>query len=323
MATSYCKNNNFTFSSLYCLKAIGAFFVICIHCYSPWILFPIIRTAVPIFFIISGFFLFSENKDNAIEKCKRSLKKICWITLYANLFYYIAFYGIHNIVPWQNLENFLVYLFFGTTLSEHLWYLNAFIETIIIFLFALKYNFISKLFWCIPLFLAIGLLTGKYNFVFNLPNFPGLTRNFVTMGIPGLGIGWLIRKHASKILSYISVPILITFIILIISFIEICYLQFTNKIYYGDFIITTFILAAGFMIIGIKFPTLGYNTFLEFIGKKYSTSIYVFHFFIVKLFELFNEKFLQLPSISFPIIIFFLTIFFLIIWQKCSKKYFI
>ena len=179
-----------SFSSIYCLKVLGAFFVICIHCFDPWFIFPIIRTAVPFFFIISGFFLYRDNLEQALDKCIKTFSKIFWITLYANFFYYICYYVPNDIFPFRSLKSLIGFIVVGNTFGFHLWYLNAYLETLLVIIIAIKLRLLRQL-WCfIPICVIVGLITGKYEFLFPyIPNNLILSRNFFTIGIPCFGIG--------------------------------------------------------------------------------------------------------------------------------------
>lgn len=317
-----CSNKTI-YSSIYCLKALGAFFVICIHCYGPWPIFALIRTAVPLFFMISGFFLYNEDSAIAIEKCVRAFKKIFWITLYANIFYYLCYNVPDNLVPFKSFTFFIGYLGVGSSLGFHLWYLNAFLEALFVVIIALKFNLLNRLWYRIPFFVLLGLVSGKYEFLFPyIPNNLILSRNFLTMGVSCFGIGWLIKKYNSELIKFFRSPVLLTIEIFILSEIEVTILKFTDTFLLGDYLITTFPLAASILLIGVKYPHWGKHSLMEFIGKKYATYVYVFHVFIQRLFDSFYDKLPHIPDIIIPFIVFGLTILFIIVWQKCSKSFF-
>lgn len=308
------------YSSIYCLKALGAFFVVCIHCFGPWIIFPIIRTAVPFFFIISGFFIYREDPQRALIKCVEAFKKVFWITLYANLFYYIACYLPTDLLPIKSLKSLVEFITVGRNLGFHLWYLNAYLETLGIVILALKFRKLRQLWYLIPIGIAIGLATGKYEFLFPyLPNNIVISRNFFTIGIPCFGMGWLIRQYSRQLLKFFTSPLLLTLLILILSECEMAILKFTVPYLRGDYLITTFPLAASIVLSAVKYPLIGRGSMIELIGKEYSTYIYIFHVFVFQVFLSLNSNLLGLPSFTFPFIVFILTVLFIIIWRKGSK----
>lgn len=311
------------FSSVYCLKALGAFFVICIHCYEPWYIFPITRTAVPFFFIISGFFLYRDNSTEALGKCVKAFKKTFWITLYANLFYYICYFVPANILPFPGLKSAVGYITIGEKFGFHLWYLTAYLETLSVFIIALKFR-LSRLLWCLmAVGMMLGLLVGKYALLFpDLPHGIILSRNFFTMGIPCFGIGWLMKKHSCQLINIFSSPLLFTGFLLLLSVCEIVILRYTISFACGDYLITTFPLAAAMMLSAVKYPSVGKNSIIEFVGKNYATYIYIFHVFILRMFSSLNAKLLHFPSLAVPFIVYITTIVFIFVWRKCSLKFF-
>ena len=127
------------------LRLICALLVVCIHCtnYSlrEYIL-PITRIAVPIFFIISGYFLYSDNNEHTKSKIGKSIKKISKIYIISLIVFFIyAFidgfinnnFNAIKIGPWK-LFVFITNcssLFFPY--DFHLWFLIALIQGLILF----------------------------------------------------------------------------------------------------------------------------------------------------------------------------------------------
>lgn len=72
------------YHSLYLLKAIGVLFVLMIHfsCYKIQYFEPLYRCGVPLFYIISGFFLYAKDESVQIQKVKRSIVKIVKLILF-------------------------------------------------------------------------------------------------------------------------------------------------------------------------------------------------------------------------------------------------
>lgn len=83
------------YHSLYLLKAIGVLFVLMIHfsCYKIQYFEPLYRCGVPLFYIISGFFLYAKDESVQIQKVKRSIVKIVKLILFSIL-YIIYFTGL-------------------------------------------------------------------------------------------------------------------------------------------------------------------------------------------------------------------------------------
>ena len=88
-------------SSLYLEKCICAFLVA--SCHTPMgalkgLISPIAMAAVPIFFLISGYFLYSPSEEKSYERVKKSIKKIVPIFLIVQLFYWVWLMP----KPWQS-----------------------------------------------------------------------------------------------------------------------------------------------------------------------------------------------------------------------------
>lgn len=77
-------------SSLYVLKAICAFIVVA--CHSPMKAFPMPfhDIAVPCFFMITGYFLYSEDVAKTVKKAFQNAKKVLGILLFFTCVYFVV-----------------------------------------------------------------------------------------------------------------------------------------------------------------------------------------------------------------------------------------
>jgi len=79
--------------SLDCAKGVACIFVILIHCTFPGIfgemLRAIARFAVPLFFVVTGYFLLDSNGKVTRERILKKLNHIVKITILADIFYMI------------------------------------------------------------------------------------------------------------------------------------------------------------------------------------------------------------------------------------------
>ena len=75
------------------LKGIGCISVVLIHAVIPGKIGIAIKTladfAVPIFFMISGYYAYDDNQSQSRVKIKRRMKRIFKITIYALLIYFV------------------------------------------------------------------------------------------------------------------------------------------------------------------------------------------------------------------------------------------
>lgn len=316
------------YSSIYCLKLLGAFLIVCIHTLgndfwndSYYAVFPYLRTAVPIFFMISGFFLYNGNHERAIEKCKKTLIKICWITLYANIFYVI--YDRPDSISASAIFDFI---FLGNNNAAHLWYLNAYIETLLMIILFLKIRKLKLLWSLIPVLVIFGMLCGSYEKVTGLlPYNFNLSRNFATVGIPCVGLGWILRKYHDKIIYVLRYPLIWITITAILAEIEVQILRPVSieTATYGDIYIFTLPLSFIMLATAFKYPYWGENSLWAKLGKQYSLYIYIFHFAILQMCMIFCDRYFSLPLWAIACIVFVVTILFSVIWQISSNKFFV
>ena len=171
--------------SLDALKTICAFLVICIHIPFPGIvgeiITPLARIAVPIFFMITGYFYNKEDK-----KQFKQMKKIIILIILSNLLYFIP-----NIVTTENMSNIfsvkkcLEFIIFNESpFASHLWYLNALLYVLIIVYFADKLKIRKFLYYVIPILLIIDLILGKYSILLFGQQFSYIiVRNFLFVRI--------------------------------------------------------------------------------------------------------------------------------------------
>lgn len=137
------------------LRILMAFFVVCQHITDyPWneIIRPQSRIAVPVFFIVSGYFLYDKDNDKVNQKIIKSFKHIFWIFLSATALY--AIYGIFENYPDGNFDflkvgpwKLFVFIVSCTPLNFpygfHLWFLIGLLEGIAILFIMRKLNVLN------------------------------------------------------------------------------------------------------------------------------------------------------------------------------------
>lgn len=263
------------------IKCIAAFLVVCIHYAPKYNLFDaylnaICRIAVPLFFIITGYYY--ENRV-ASGKVKQYVQRIAWLTFYASLFYLIAFSIEHyfdgNLIQWLRhifcLKNLCKWFICNDyPVVSHLWYLYALI-------YSVAFNVVVdklKLTKFLP-YLCVGLLF--LHCVLNV-KFSGIyLRNWMFMGVPFLIVGRIlnqIKEFIYKInLSAITI-VIILFISLLLLYLEMMILP------YRDFYASIIPLVLTISMLAIRYPLFGEDSFVARIGKEYSSDLYLYHVFI-------------------------------------------
>lgn len=318
------------------LKSVCAFLVVCIHVPFPGatgsVITALARIAVPIFFMISGYYYADIVKKGTQYN---QIKKIAILTINANLIFLIWTYisavfkneSLHSLTTSLfTTKNLLKFLFLNDSpFAEHLWYLSAFLCVLLIVLIADKAK-CRKVLYCLIPFLLIGdLLLGNYSLVifkFQLPL--TIVRNFCFVGIPYFCLGCLLRKHHTR-LKNISNYVLISAIVFFsaTTIFEKGVLNSMHIISPREHYLSTTFLAIALFIYAIKVPFKGsfVTNIAALIGKKYSTWLYIIHPIIIACLA----KIVQCEEIYSwvaPIIVYILTVAFLHIIELV-KRFFI
>lgn len=286
------------------LKSICSFLVVCIHIPFPGQIgeyfTALCRVAVPIFFMITGYFYTNCSKE---DKKFRQIKKILLLVIEANFIYFLfcLFLSIRShswISLIQNsfsLKSLVTFSVFNESpFGSHLWYLGAILYVLVIILIVDKLHCRKFLYYLSPELLVMDLLFGKYALAIWGREFPViLVRNFLFVGIPYFCIGLMIKEGLGrnlhkKVLQFMVVLFSIT------SLLERYILIGLNVNATRDhYISTTFLSISIFLLAiksenlfckksekGLKYPmrkTQQIFSVLETIGHKYSTWIYILH----------------------------------------------
>lgn len=295
------------------LKFFCAILVVLIHVDAPPIPYvyyydQLIRCAVPIFFMISGYLLMGDCFGKRIVK---TIKKVAIILLWSTLFYAVVLY-LFNIRPlstflpsFEELYRFL--LFNHNPYCWHLWYLAAYIYVLIICLIISRSKLLSYSFVLIPILLVSCLLLGKYSFVISA-SFPLMySRNFLFTGFPFFLLGMLFSKYEQRIdIGRILLPFVI--ISFFVFFIENKFLLHEEYRLIGDIYINTIFISLIFFQLFISFPLKQDNLFSK-IGRKDSLYIYILHPFWILFFDYINSYIpITWNKVVYPIVIIICTL---------------
>jgi len=275
------------------LKFFCAILVILIHVdppQEPYVYYydQLIRCAVPVFFMISGYLLMGDSLENRLIK---SIKKVTVILLCSTLFYAIVL-CLFNIRPlsaflpsFEEVYRFL--LFNHNPYCWHLWYLSAYIYVLIICLIINKLKLLSCSFVLIPLLLITCLLFGKYSFVISA-SFPLMySRNFLFTGLPFFLLGIFCNKYEQKnnISRTLFSLVILSFLVV---FVENKFLLYEEEYrLIGDIYINSIFISLLLFLIFITIPLKRDNLFST-IGRKDSLYIYILHPFWIIFFDYIN-----------------------------------
>ena len=285
--------------SLDVLKYIACFIVINIHMDLPKsievVAQPFLTVAVPIFFMITGFF-YTQTYDTG--KVKKQIKKVAFLAVVANLvhlgfqaFKYIvngdSLYGLSSKVLEPNAIINLI-IFNQPVWRTSLWYINALLYVlVIVFLFQKISIKLDKLNLVIPALLICNLLIGTYSTVFSEETLLlCYSRNFLFCGLPYFLIGNYIYHNKTRLCEGFG-KIIYAFLSLIVAYGELSILKYAGLLRYTDHLISTPFLAVSLFCLFIKnkdkFKSKVWTTVAEW-GRKYAFLIYILHSIIIEIF---------------------------------------
>lgn len=238
--------------SLDLLKFIASYMIVCIHFRSYGVAGEFIsvvsRFAVPVFFMISGYY--SYNNDE--KKIKNKMLKILKIYFGAFILYFLfnvsvmAFNGQFREALWYvstylRFEYTSKIIFFNESITAiHLWFLGALIYSYMIQYIITKAKIkgdtvyiLSCALILLHLVLGIGFsVLGIETPAFMSKNY--ILRNFAFMGFPLFTFGHFIRKNEDVILKKTSWGLItLLFVLSVIDSAIVCGIDWARDLYIG------------------------------------------------------------------------------------------
>lgn len=278
-------------------RLLCAFLVICIHTPFPGIIggvTSIARTAVPFFFIVSGYF-YSYKEEQSLKPVRKVLCLIFESTLiYFVWVMFVLLSGKHDIwayfremITIKTMYSFLAFNF--SPLRDHLWYLNALLYVYLLETIAHRYGQERKIrLIAIPL-LLIGIGLGKYSFIFHFDSIePFYFRNAWFIGIPFFELGRFIKEKQEKICKYASFYFGIVFLFsMVFLLMEAGALKIRRLGAYGDiFLFTPLLAVTSFMLLlRVDMTKSKVMALVSKMGNRYSGYIYILQFITIDIID--------------------------------------
>ena len=272
------------------MRIVMAFLVVAIHlpfdgkAGSVFITYG--KTAVPFFLVVCGYFLYREDGQEMMKRLLKQTKRILIFFIASNVVYaglraiYVrvttgSFAGMSECFTTKALTDFLLYNF--SPFSEHLWYLGSLLYALVILLVLNKIKVLKYAMFLAPLLVACYVVLSHLGIGEGYQ-----LRNAVLVGLGYTMMGMLIRRFEKKILDHkATAPILwILFVICCITAIfELNgYKQGTAVPFVSCEILTCLIV-----LLCLKYPDLGKNTFAEWLGRECSLPVYIMHIAVMYL----------------------------------------
>ena len=273
------------------LRCILSLFIVAIHTLrqetGAQYLIIIARSAVPMFFILSGYFISGLSNDNIKKRIKKSVKLLIISNLMFAIWAIISNY--HNlryefISQTFNIKNIFEFILLNNSIYRgHLWFIGALLYCQI--LYYLEKKLLKDMNYKIRIMLIILLLTLLVIFseVLNIDNIQ-IYRNFLFLGVPYYYIGILVKeKNISCKLAWL-IPIIIVFNIM-----EVVVLRHIGKDYLLEHYIFTIPLSIVTIISAISCKHEIKDNIFSKIGKECSLYIYLNHVIVIDIIQKFEK----------------------------------
>lgn len=294
-------------TTLNILEFLACFAVVTLHCNFPGVIGKIIygdaRFAVPVFFMVSGYFIYSEDIKKVILKLPNKIKHILVIYLTIELFYFL-WYFVKNLIEYSGVEEFRVWLsqivteksiveffiFQKTFFASTAWFLISLILCYIVTYPIAKYKIWEKTFILIPILLFINIFLGEITPFMKIEGEWYWCSNFWFLGFPFYALGYFIHHNEKELKEKLSDKKVLCFIVLSIL------LNLIERIvtHASQLFISNIIFAFFAFVFCLKYPEYfkqnKLNQMASTIGARYSLGVYFLHPFIRDIYRIFAEK---------------------------------
>ena len=272
------------------LKCLAAFLVVCIHAPFPGTFgvhfSTIARCAVPVFFMISGYYFISG--DHARQR--RQIIKLVSLTFEANLIY-LSWMILHAELKGDGMlcylaeafsaKSILKFLFFNESpFGFHLWYLSAILDVLILMKLVEYFHLKSVLTALLPFLLIGNLALGSYApllFGREIPTI--LTRNFIFFALPHFYLGYLLKKNDRLAQKLKNIHLCALIVFSIASGIFERFLLASHDLLNPnrEAYLSSTLLACALLLFFAKNNEFGRGSIFQKIGQNHSMPIYIIH----------------------------------------------
>lgn len=268
-------------SCLNFLKAISCIGVVLMHCsfptpYGKYISY-LCMFAVPIFFMISGYFAYYDSQNIVKSKLPKKMFHIFKLAVISEMLYgvwaILKRYLWHQEISLEINVKIIAKLFTGTFFNGTLWFLYALFWSYVVLYIINRFNLYEISYKLSPIILVIHVIFRTY--AKNLPWYNIMFfRNFIFYGLPFVMIGNYIHKNKEKFCERITDKMCLLGTVFGVCLTVAEYLISRQAL---DFYIGTIIMVCSMFMYAIKNPEKKINLILCIIGDKISMYIYILH----------------------------------------------
>lgn len=313
------------------LKALACFCVIMLHCGLPGIVGKLLygpsRFAVPVFFMISGYFVYNANPITVENKLPRKIKHIAVLLIATEIIYliwhliqYAIIGGEDGIREWffnmLSFKKLIQCIFFQTTpIGDVSWFMVALLLCYVFTFPIAHYNLWKMTTNLIPILLAINIIVGEI-----LP-FAGVNvqwywcSNLWVLGFPFYAMGYWIKVNQKQIDKVTNRTLVLLILISLFIITGERLLTDASQLFIGNIL-----LAIALFVLCIRNPVnLKKYTFVDWIGDK-AFYVYIFHPIARDIYDMIIGVYKNIPIIMWirPFVVFVVCI--LIAWVVDTIK---
>ena len=290
------------------LKGLACFGVVFFHVKLPhYVLDGVIqamfRFAIPLFFMVSGYFCDISDRDKLEKKLPGKCRHILKISIIGCVYYFlfqmlIAVFGdshgsmsdvMDRLRQCFNVNALFEWVVFNQDPFIHImWFTFALLYCYLILWIINHFNCYHKVFLLIPILIGAHMVMGNVLTLFGMAASKLYYRNFLFFGLPFLLLGIWIRRNQDKLLGHFSRRICMSCMAMgtVLSVIE-WFIFGRQEMFFGSilFVIGAFLYA-------IHRPEAKQDSFITIIGDKYSLFVYIVHCSFISVLDRFAYKLL-------------------------------
>lgn len=271
------------------------------------IVFGIARLAVPLFFAISGWYIFSKNRDEVIKKLQKQLPKLLLILLWATLgtcflIFILASLHLSDLSFLPKMRNIFEMFLFGQTPNAvgPLWFLVSLIIVEGLFLIAIRtFKSINWFAFIAAVTFLLLILFTSYRTLTGLPEFTAFeVKNSWVVGFIWFTLGYFLAKYFKENQQKIKSKTLVYFVVLTGLFYLYEYIMHTSGSpfnfgpynYSVAFLFTPIITAGILLLAGLSNYASKPVRALAYLGKNYSLGVFIVHIVLMQPVDIFFSR---------------------------------
>lgn len=290
------------------LKGLACFGVVFFHVKLPhYVLDGVIqamfRFAIPLYFMVSGYFCDTTDRDKLEKKLPGKCRHIIKICIIGCVYYFIfqmliAVFGdshgsvsdvIDRLRQCFNVKALFEWVVFNQDpFINIMWFTFALLYCYLILWIINHFNWYHKVFWLVPVLIGVHMVMGNILTLFGMAVNKLYYRNFLLFGLPFLLLGIWIRRNQEKLLGYFSGRgcLLCMATGTVLSVVE--WLVFgRQEMFFGSILFVT-----GAFVYALHKPKAKQGSFITTIGDKYSLFVYIVHCSFISVLDRFAYKLL-------------------------------